>query len=182
MRFQNLFVILLFVLSTLLVGCPSGEKRMNDSNQVSTNSKSNSANKSKSKTKPPLEVETPTPRKEINKAEKVAPVVAAYCAAIRRKDDDALEKVYTKAVWKTLKADAREEGKSSVAAYLSESEPVGNKCDVINEKIGRNVGYADVTTETYPNGIRLKFVKENGAWKLTNQSADFEEVRKSSGK
>lgn len=120
---------------------------------------------------------TPTPAEKVE-AVTLKPVVAAYCEAMRKKDEAGLRKVYSAATIRSFEANMKEEGKSSLADYLS-TEPVGAKCEVVNERIQGNVGEALVTTETYPNGIMIKFVKEGGEWKMTNQSADFDAVKNS---
>lgn len=119
---------------------------------------------------------TPTPEEKVE-AVTLKPVVAAYCEAMRKKDEAGLRKVYSAATIRGFEADMKAEGISSIAAYLS-TEPVGNRCEVVNERIQGNVGEALVSTETYPNGIMIKFVKEGGEWKMTNQSSDFDAVRK----
>ncbi|MCO6510266.1 MAG: hypothetical protein J5I65_05680 [Aridibacter famidurans] len=121
---------------------------------------------------------TPTPAEKVE-AVTLKPVVAAYCDAMRKRDEAGLRKVYSAATIRSFEASMREEGVSSLAEYLS-TEPVGEKCDVVNERIQGNLGEALVTTETYPNGIMIKFVKEGGEWKMTNQSSDFDAVRRDS--
>lgn len=121
---------------------------------------------------------TPTPEEKVE-AVTLKPVVAAYCEAMRKKDEAGLRKVYSAATIRSFEADMRAEGVSSLAQYLS-TEPVGNRCEVVNERIQGNVGEALVSTETYPNGIMIKFVNEGGNWKMTNQSSDFDAVRKGS--
>ena len=177
MRFQNPFFILIFTLSFLFSGCTGGEikKPSNKKRLGNTTSGIETA-----KTNNPLNTEKPAPRKEINKATRLKPVVSAYCAAIIKGDDVALKNILSKNSWKTLSADAREEGQKSVAGYLNESEPIGNKCSVINEQISGSIAVAVVTTQTYPNGVQLKFVKETGEWKMTTESTDFDTVKKGS--
>ena len=48
-----------------------------------------------------------------------------------------------------------------------------------NEQIEGNTGVAEVRTEGMPNGARIKFVKENGEWKVTNESPDIKAVQES---
>ncbi len=181
MRFHNLFFTLIFAVSILLVGCPSSEKPKSTGNKNSSPSNKQTAKSPSSNSNNPLKVKkTPTPE-ALNTADTIKPVVKTYCDAMRKKDDSALRKIYSRASLAQLQKDMREEGTKSLAEYLS-SEPVGNKCDVRNEKIAGNTAVASVTTETYPNGVQLKFVKENGKWKMTTQSVDLDSVRKSKGK
>ena len=147
-------------------------------NTAGDNTSAQNAGNSNDSTDDPFgEIEkTPTPEAKVE-AVTLRPLVAAYCEAMRKKDEAGLRKVYSAATLKSFEENMRAEGKSSLADYLS-IEPVGNKCEVVNERIQGNVGEALVSTETYPNGISLKFVKEGGEWKMTNQSSDFDAVRK----
>jgi len=164
----------------LLFGCfGGGETEKPEANKTPEVSKSNDSAKGNSNT-PDGTVKTPTPE-TVNKAETVKPIVDAYCVAMQKKDEGALRKIYSQASLKQLQADMREDGVRSLAEYLS-NEPVGNQCMVRNEQVSGSAAIALVTTQTYPNGIQWKFVKENGEWKMTNQSSDFDAVRKATKK
>jgi hypothetical protein len=52
-------------------------------------------------------------------------------------------------------------------------------CEIRNEKIEGDTAVAEIKTEGMPNGIKVKFVKENGKWKLTTEIPDFENMKKS---
>lgn len=123
---------------------------------------------------------TPTPAEKVE-AVTLKPVVQAFCDAMRKGDDAGLRKVYSQATLRDLDADMRADGVATLTEFLA-GEPVGDKCEVANERIQANVGEALVITKTYPNGIMIKFVKENGEWKMTNQSSDFDAVRKAATK
>ena len=97
---------------------------------------------------------------------------------MRKKDDAALRKVYSQAALKTLEADMKAEKQTSLAEYLS-TEPVGDKCEVRNERIEGERAIAEIRTATYPNGLKMYFVKENGAWKMLNESPEIESVKQS---
>ncbi|MEZ5308873.1 MAG: hypothetical protein R2684_17140 [Pyrinomonadaceae bacterium] len=127
--------------------------------------------------KPGLEssVTTPTPVKRVE-AVTLKPLIESYCKARREKNEAAIRKLYSAASVRDLEAKAREDGEASIVEYL-EVEPVGSKCAVYNERVAGNVGEALVVTESYPNGSSWKFVKENGEWKMTNQSSDFDKVK-----
>ncbi|HUF02864.1 MAG TPA: hypothetical protein VMM38_01680 [Aridibacter sp.] len=158
-------------------GCGSQKEPSNGS---SPENGSNAASPSNAVNEDPLGgiEKTPAPAEKVE-AVTLKPVVAAYCDAMRKKDEAGLRKVYSAATIRSFEESMREERFASLAEYLS-TEPVGAKCEVVNERIQGNVGEATVITETYPNGIAIKFVKEAGEWKMTNQSSDFEEVRKGS--
>ena len=169
MRFINFATI--FVFSIFFLGC----------NEISTNTaNSNSTNLNAAKTNAanPLAANRAPEEATVNKAETIKPVVNAFCEAVRRKDDAALRKIYSQAALKSLEADMREEKQTSLAEYLS-SEPVGDNCEVRNEKIQSERAIAEVRTETYPNGVKMYFVKENGEWKMTNESPEIQSVKQS---
>ncbi|MGI8668592.1 MAG: DUF2950 family protein [Aridibacter sp.] len=180
MRFQNLIFIL--IISIILTGCFGNEtETSNISNEntsavnntnTSENNVSENINK-ESAEKAPLDTETAPPPQKVNEAETLTPIVNAFCNAVNSKNEAALQKVYSREAWKTMQNYAKAEGSSSVAAFLNDSEPVGKKCSVINEQISNNRAVARVTTETYPKGIELKFVKEGNDWKMTTQSTEF---------
>lgn len=181
MRFQNLLFIFIFTLSIFLLGCPGEEPKTPSGNENVSNSNTPAVQNDNANTNNPLKTESQAPRTEEKIAETLKPVVDSYCAALNKGDDTALKNIYSQASWNALSADARSEGKT-VSKYLGESEPIGDQCKVVNERISGDVAEAIVITQTYPKGVPLKFVKENGTWKMTNQSSDFDAVRKSSKK
>lgn len=170
MRFQKYTIFLTFFILLTFNGCTSSETpTTNTAANINANTARNTADN-------PLATERTPEVQTINKAETIAPVVQAYCDAIRKKDNAALRNVYTQQALKSLEADAKADNASSLVEYLS-SEPVGDKCEVRNEKIEGDKAIAEVRTETYPNGIRMYFVKENGVWKMTNESPDIQSVK-----
>ena len=180
MRFQSLVFIFTISLSISFSGCFGGsETKKPETNKNTSANSSNKPAKDNSNT-PNGTKRTPTP-KTINPAKIVKPIVKAYCAAMQKKDEASLRKIYSSASLKQMAADMREDGVKTLAEYLS-NEPVGNRCQVRNEKVSGDAAIALVTTQTYPNGIQWKFVKENGEWKMTNQSSDFDAVRKGAKK
>ena len=167
--------ILAFFLASVLAaaGCSGGE----ETTEKGTNT-SPSPSASTAPSVDPLGNVTRTPEpKETVEAVTLKPVVDAFCDAMRKKDEAGLRRVYSKATLRSFEQDMRADGIATLHEFLS-SEPVGAKCGVVNERILGNVGEALVTTETYPNGVMLKFVKEDGEWKMTNQSSDFDSVTK----
>lgn len=172
MRFQILIFCTILIFSIFLTGCPSNQPTPN-ANQ-NTNQPANKAgneNSALTTTKTPTEATT-------NDAPTLKPVFTAYCDAMTKKDEAALRKVYSQGTLKSLEADAKAD-KKSLAEYLS-ADRVSNKlCEIRNEKIEGDVGIAEVKTEGAPNGFKIKFVKENGEWKLTNEFPDFKNVKDS---
>jgi hypothetical protein len=75
----------------------------------------------------------------------------------------------------SLEKDAASEGKKSMVEFITELEPVpAQPFEVRNEQINGDVAVAEMRGGAYPNGIKIKFVKENGEWKMTNESPEFQ--------
>ena len=175
MRIQILIFSTILIFTVILTGCPSPTPTTNGS---STNPPTNAANNSGT-TNSSLETVKKTPEQTTNNAPTLTPVFKAYCDAMTKKDEAALRKVYAQATLKYLEQQMKEEKAKTLLEYM-ETEQVSNKvCEVRNEKIDGNVGIAEVKTEGMPNGAKRKFVKENGEWKLTTDSPDFDSVKKS---
>lgn len=187
MRFQNFLFILIF--SIVFTGCSSCEQtpvKENNSNNTNINAPVNSNSNvtidqtnvnTNANTGNPLEsdMEKVDPLKEKVQAVTLKPVFDAYCDAMRKKDDAGLRKVFSKESLRSIEADMKADGITTISEFL-ENEPIGNKCELVNENIQGNAGEATVITETYPDGTSIKFVKENNEWKMTNQSAEFDRV------
>lgn len=172
MRFKVIIFSLLLILTVILTGCPSGET-------PKPNLNSGAGTNNKPETNSGLTTTKKTPEPTTNDAPTLGPVFKAYCDALTKKDDAALRKVYSAATLKTHEEDMKAEGKKSLIEFILEVEQTSNElCEVRNEKIDGDVGVAEVKTKGMPNGAKIKFVKENGAWKLTNEVPDFEEVKK----
>jgi len=173
MRFQILIFCTVLIVTCFLTGCPSNEPTTNTN---LTNGQTNTA--TAPKTNSAMETTKATPEAVTNEAPTLKPVFKAYCDAMTKKDEAALRKVYSQATLKSLEADMKAENQKSLMKFL-ETEQVSNElCEVRNEKIEGDVGSAQVMTKGMPNGARLKFVKENGEWKLTTEIPDFEAVKK----
>ena len=174
MRFQILIFCTILILTVFLAGCSSNQPTTNtasNANQAIVNSPANKGSDLTTSKTPPAETK--------NDAQTIAPVFKAYCDAMTKKDEAALRKVYSQATLKSLEADMKADNEKSLVKYL-ETDRVSNKlCEVRNEEIKGDVAVAEVKTEGAPNGFKVKFVKENGEWQLTNESPDFENVKKS---
>ena len=173
MRFTIIAILSLFSIS--LAACSSAETpNVNSNANVNANStvsvnfnapKTNAAGGINTSKTPDIATK--------NGAETIKPVVEAYCAARRAKDEAALRKLYTAASLQKLQKDMQAEGTKSLVEYL-DSEPVGDQpCQVRNEEINGSQAIAEIRTATYPNGIRWAFAKENGEWKMTADSPDI---------
>lgn len=112
-----------------------------------------------------------------NKAETVAPVLKAYCDAMTKKDEAALRAVYSAASLASLEARMKKEKYRSLVEMF-EMDQISNKlCEVRNESITGDVAIAELRTEGAPNGIKIKLVREGGAWKLTNESPELDAMK-----
>ena len=170
--------ILIFITTLILLtftGCTSSEAPKSSTNANTTNAGNTSAARSNADN--PLATQSKPREETVNRAETVAPAVQAFCDALRRKDEAALRKIYSKASLAALEKDMRADKTNSLVEYLS-NEPVGDKCEVRNEKIENDSAIAEVRTETYPNGVQMYFVKENNEWKITNESPELKNVDK----
>lgn len=171
---MRLFILLFSAI--LFVGCGGTETVSNtntttikNANVVTTN-----VNNPLSTTKLPEAATT-------NNAPTVAPVVAAYYEALKKKDDAALRKIYSQATLKSLEADMKEEKETSLAKFITDLEPAPDKpFEVRNETIAGDTIIAEIRGGSYPNGIRIKFVKENGEWKMTQETPEYKAAGKTS--
>jgi hypothetical protein len=174
MRFQILIFCTILIFTIILTGCPGNEPTPNAN---STNVPANIPNKNAANTG--LNTTVKTPEATTNNAPTLTPVFKAYCDAMTKKDEAALRKIYSTATLKSLEADMKAENQKSLVKYL-EADQVSNKlCEVRNEKIEGDMAIVEGKTEGAPNGFKYKFVKENGEWKLTNESPELDSVKKS---
>lgn len=177
MRYQFLLFITILSFSIIFAAaCGSNQPAANNSaniNAANTVAAPNNTNSTIPTTKKP-EAET------TNNAPTLAPVMTAYYEALKKKDDAALRKVVSADTLKTWEADMKEEKKTSLSAFLTELEPAPEKpFEVRNEKIEGDAGVAEIKGGSYGVWTPFKFVRENGAWKITNQSPDFDAVKNS---
>jgi hypothetical protein len=70
------------------------------------------------------------------------------------------------------------EGIKSLAKFL-ENDKLGAKCEIRNEEIKGDTAVAEIRGDSYPNGLKAVFVKENGEWKLTNKSPALDNMKPS---
>lgn len=171
MRFQILIFSTILLFTTIFAGCSGNPPaaNANQSNTVTNAAKTNSNNVFNTTVK--------TPEQTTNAAPTLTPVVKAYCDAKTKKDEAALRKVYSQATLKYFEEKMKEENEKSLVKYL-ESDEVSNKlCEARNEKIEGETAVAEIKTEGAPAGFLVKFVKENGEWKLTNESPELKSVK-----
>lgn len=177
----NKLLILFAAFTLFLTACSGGGNpapNANSAANANTTAPVNSTN-SAPVSNSAVATSTATPSSTTNDAPTVKPVVLAYYEALKTKNDEALRKVYSKQTLASLEADAKEEGKKSLVEFITELEPVpAQPYEVKNETIQGDVAVAEMFSPQYKNGIKIKFVKENGEWKLTNEIPDFEAVKK----
>lgn len=174
MRFQILIFWTILIFSIILTGCtgepakPNTNSNVNQTTVIDPNKNNSALNTSK----------TPT-EATINNAPTLTPVFKAYCDAMTKKDDAALRKVYSAATLKAFEEDMKADNEKSLAKFLEADQVSNELCEVRNEKIEGDIGIAEVKTKGMPNGAKIKFVKENGEWKLTTDSPEVNAVKKS---
>ena len=168
------FFIFLF-LTVFLIGCTTSEN-----SNTAINTKSSGANSAIANADNPLNTTKTPEAATTNNAPTLAPVVQAYYAALKTKNDAALKKIYSQETLKSLEADMKSEKKTSLSAFITEIEPVPDRSfEVRNEQIQGDTAVAEMRGGSYPNGIKIKFVRENGEWKMTNESPEIQSVRQS---
>jgi len=168
------FFILLF-LTVFLISCGTSEN-----SNTAANTKPSAANSVTSNILNPLDTTKAPEAATTNNAPTLAPVVQAYYAALKMKNDVALKKIYSQETLKSLEADMKSEKKTSLSAFITELEPVPERpFEVRNEQIQGDTAIAEMRGGSYPNGIKIKFVRENGEWKMTNESPEIQSVKQS---
>lgn len=171
----NKLLILFAAFALFLTACGGGNPAPNANSAANTNAAPVNSTNSAPASNSAVATSTATPSSTTNDAPTVKPVVLAYYEALKTKNDEALRKVYSKQTLASLEADAKEEGKKSLVEFITEIEPVpAQPYEVKNETVQGDVAVAEMFSPQYKNGIKIKFVKENGEWKLTNESPDFQ--------
>jgi len=164
----NLIVVFALLSLTIAFSACGGPASPN------ANTASNTANSTN-----PLETNTAKPEELVNNAPTLSPVFKAYCAAWVKNDEAALRNVYSADEIKRYEEDLKAEKKKSLIKMLEGTDRVQDSpCEVRNEKITGDKAMATIVSSRYPNGIPVRFVKENGEWKLTNQSPAIDAVTK----
>ena len=158
MRSRVIILCALAVLPFVLSGCGAPPA-------TSPNTVSNSANNANN----PLATKTPVTEQTTNNAPTLTPVFKAYCEAMVKKDEAALRKIYSAATIKVFEAQMKEDKIKTLIEFL-ETEIPEKICEVRNEQITGETALAEIRTDTYPKGLKVIFHRENGEWKLTNQS------------
>ena len=175
MNFKIIIFSTTLIFAAILTGC-SGTETTNTGNSSNKNANMPSENTNSGNV---ITTTKKTPEPTTNEAPTLTPVFKAYCNAKTKKDETALKKVYSAKTLKQFEEEMKAENEKSLVKYL-EIDQVSNKlCEIRNERIEGDTAIAEVKTEGMPNGVKIKFVRENGEWKLTTEIPDFEAVKKS---
>lgn len=176
---SNKTLILITILFLfLLKSCSTTET---PKNAVNSNANTNAANSvsTEPNTANPLNTTKKPEAATTNNAPTLTPVVMAYYQALKTKNDAALRKVFSQATLKTMEADMKTDEITSLAEFITATEQVPDRpFEVRNEQIQGDTAVAEIRGGSYPNGIRRIFVKENGEWKMTNDSPEFQPAGK----
>lgn len=163
--------LFIFVLAISLIGFGCGDA--GTSNTANTNT----ANTNRANANNPIQTTTPTPEQTMNSAPTLTPIFKAYCAAMEKKNEPAIRKVYSKDTLEDFEKDMKAEGSKSLVEYLSTDQVTTALCDIRNEVITGDTAIATVKTAGMPNGEKIVFVKEGAEWKITNRSPSLDAVK-----
>ena len=152
--------ILLLALAALSFACGGP----GTSNKSSTNGNTANAN-----TDSVLAVKTPTPEQTTNNAPTLTPVFKAFCDAVNKKDEAGLRKVLSSDALANIQQQMKQQNIKTLSQYF-EDDKYKTTCEARNEQITGDQAVAEIRGDSYPNGIKMIFVRENGEWKLTNKS------------
>lgn len=159
MRSKTIIFSTIFLTSVVCFGCGGSTSVSNTGNAANGNSNN------------PLETKAPAKDETVNDAPTLTPVYKAYCDARIKKDEAALRKVYSQDTIKFFEAEMKDQKIKTLVAY-HDDEISGKICQVRNEQIMGDKAIAEIISDSYPNGIKIEFVKENGEWKMTNKRAN----------
>jgi hypothetical protein len=169
---MRLSIITIILSALLLAGCGAsteGPQAPREANKPGSNAPAKPANSTAQANVMDGVKKTEDPT--TNKAESVAPVIAAYYDALKKKDEAALRKVLSQAAIREWEALMKEDKKSSLVSYIAESElSTDDPLQSRNEKIEGETATADLKGGSYGVWTRIKFIKENGAWKFAAPS------------
>lgn len=155
----TLVTSVIFVSAYLTACGSSGPANSANSNAIVVNTANNNANA--------VAVSTPTPEAVTNNAPTLTPVYKAYCAAMVKKDEAAVRKLYSADTIKFFESEMKAYGIKTLTEYLSTDQVSNELCEVTNERITGDRAIGNIKSKGYPNGIDVVFVKEGGEWKLT---------------
>ncbi|MEJ7847878.1 MAG: nuclear transport factor 2 family protein [Pyrinomonadaceae bacterium] len=160
MKYKVTLITSLIFISAFLTSCGSGEPANSaNSNAVIVNTTNTNTNA--------VAVSTPTPDAVTNNAPTLTPVYKAYCAAMVKKDEAAVRKLYSADTIAFFESEMKADGIKTLTEYLSTDQVSNELCEVTNERITGERAIGKIKSKGYPNGMDVVFVKEGGEWKLT---------------
>jgi len=162
----TLAIVLLIVI--LAAACGGGTNTASNT----TTANNAPANAVKANSNNPLETTKPPQEQTVNDAPTLSPVFKAYCSAIKAKDEAAIRKVYSQGTLKLFETQMKADKIPSLVKFL-ENDKIDKICEIRNEQITGDRAVAEIKADWCPNGMKAVFVKENGEWKLTNESPDL---------
>ncbi len=164
----TLFLTLVLGLGIAMAGCGTATTTTNVSiaNVANTN-----VNVAPAATNSGLEPVKKPEAATSNNAPTLAPVVQTYYEALKKKDDALLKTVMSQAFIKSVEADMKDEKKTSIAAYMAETDTIPEKpVEVRNEKIQGTDAVAELKGGAYLTWTPFAFINEGGKWKFTGGS------------
>ena len=169
----------IFVLSSIML-LTAGLSGCGGSTTTTPNSDSvNATTANKTNSNNPLETTKKEQEAATNNAPTLTPVFKAYCEAKIKGDEAGLRKVYSQATLKHFEEEMKKEKIKSLTQFLELDKVTSKMCEIDNEKIAGDRATARIKFESAPNGIEVVFVKENGEWKMTDESPTFDAVKSS---
>jgi hypothetical protein len=175
MRYQILLLITILSFSFIFAGCGAAETTTTN-NSAATNTNANTAVVVNANN--PVGTTTKPEAATTNDAPTLAPVVLAYYEAWKKKDDARLKKVFSQDTLKDFETGMKEDKKTSLSEWMSTSEQVPDKpFEIRNEKIEGDKATAELRGGSYGVWTPFVFVRENGEWKMTNRSPDFDRIK-----
>lgn len=160
---KNAILIIGLLASLVLMSACSSEPTADNANAANTNAANQAADNAD-----PLAVQTPKKEETTNNAPILSPVLKEYCRAKVAKDEAALRKIYWSESIKRFEEGMKQDGIKSLPEYLAIDEVTNEPCEARNEVINGDNGSAEIRVKFAPQGVRIKFVKENGEWKITD--------------
>ena len=173
---MNLKIALLFSVLGLSLAATFGCGEPGTTNTANTNTAN--TNVAKTNDNSPVAVNKAAPPQTTNNAPTLTPVFLAYCAAMEKKDEAGIRKVYSKDTLESFTQQMKAEKSKSLADFLSTDQVTTALCEIRNEVITGDTAVATVRTAGMPQGnVKVVFVKEGNEWKLTNKSPDLDAVK-----
>jgi hypothetical protein len=131
-------------------------------------------------------ITTTTPKVEapkLNDAQTLASVVKAYGEALKTKNDAALRKVLSASTLQGWEKEMKSEGKTKLAEFIASTEYVeGKPYEVRNEEVKGDEAVAEIKGGSFGVWSKIKFIKENGEWKMTDESPEIDGVKNAADK